>query len=61
MVMLIKWKKSIFVCYIFGVWIKKEMLYVYVYFFFFVLDEKNNNKINNKNNMLISNEMEIEW
>lgn len=60
MVMLIKWKKSIFVCYIFGVWIKKEMLYVYVYFFF-VLDGKNNNKINNKNNMLISNEMEIEW
>lgn len=29
-------------------------------FIFFVLDGKNNNKINNKNNMLISNEMEIE-
>lgn len=59
MVTSIKRKKSILVCYTFGVRTKKEMLHVHVYFFF-ASDGKNNNKINNKNNTSTSNEMETE-
>lgn len=52
--------KEKYICLLYFWCLNKKGNVICICLFFFVLDGKNNNKFNNKNNMLISNEMEIE-